>query len=148
MRILSIINMQRGFNPPQTLVNAIADQCRYYDVIVATRFINMPDSAFVHVLHYDRMMTSPDIDIIPALLPYADIIADKHGYSAASLLPDGDVDLCGMDTDACIMATALDLFNKPNTAALILPTLCASSGGIAIHHAALDMLQRNVGMVS
>lgn len=52
--------------------------------------------------------------------------------------------MAGIDTDCCVMKTALDLFEigiKP----IVLSHYCASTGGNNIHLAALDMLKRNIG---
>jgi nicotinamidase-related amidase len=52
--------------------------------------------------------------------------------------------LCGVDTDACVMATALDAFDH-GLRPLVLSDLCASSGGDSYHQAALMLLERNIG---
>jgi nicotinamidase-related amidase len=89
--------------------------------------------------------------IIEQLASVDDI--SKRSYSAFSdarvleILRDQKVDtvaLCGVDTDACVMATALSAFDL-GLRPLVLSDLCASSGGDDYHRAALMLLERNIG---
>ncbi len=52
--------------------------------------------------------------------------------------------VCGVDTDACVMATALGLFDA-GFETLIVSDACASSGGQEYHEAAIKILKRNIG---
>ena len=57
-----------------------------------------------------------------------------------------EVDLCGFDTDCCVLATAYDLFDmgmKP----VVLENLTWSTSQEKLHKPALQMLKRNIGFV-
>jgi len=116
--------------------------------VIATRFVNTPRSQFVWFLDWSGAME----DTIVEELANVDNIS-KHSYSAFSdarvleILRDQKVDtlvLCGVDTDACVMATALSAFDL-GLRPLVLSDLCASSGGDDYHLAALMLLERNIG---
>ena len=52
--------------------------------------------------------------------------------------------MVGVDTDACILTTALALFDF-GVQPVIYRDLCASTGGAEMHSAAIDVLNRNIG---
>ena len=51
--------------------------------------------------------------------------------------------MCGVDTDACVMATA-GLFDA-GFETFVVSDGCASSGGQEYHEAAIKILERNIG---
>ena len=55
-----------------------------------------------------------------------------------------EVSLCGIDTDACVMATALDLFQN-GIRPVVLAEACASHAGPDYHEAGLKLLARLIG---
>ena len=55
-----------------------------------------------------------------------------------------EIHLCGLDTDACVAATAMALFDI-SIRPVVLADACASSGGREFHNAALRLLSRNIG---
>jgi len=54
------------------------------------------------------------------------------------------VAVCGVDTDACVMATALGLFDA-GFETFVVSDGCASSGGREYHEVAIKILKRNIG---
>jgi nicotinamidase-related amidase len=98
------------------------------------------------------MMQGSDIDIVPELKAYAQNVYLKHVYSACTkeLLDNlkqsniSETVLVGMETDACILSTAFDLFNA-GFQVKILSDLCASAQGKDLHECALRILRRNIG---
>lgn len=54
------------------------------------------------------------------------------------------VDIIGFDTDACVLSTAFDIFNR-DCNMRVLANLCWSSGGRDMHYAALQIMQRQFG---
>lgn len=57
----------------------------------------------------------------------------------------GDVvDLRGIDTDACVMASALSLFEYGKVPR-VLVDYCGSIAGLEYHNMALRILERNIG---
>lgn len=74
----------------------------------------------------------------------------KTGYGAASPLPLAELSIydtvyvVGADTDACVLATALALFDA-GVRVVVREDLCWSSGGPALHQAGIDVLRRQLG---
>lgn len=57
-----------------------------------------------------------------------------------------EVDLCGFDTDCCVLATSYDLFDngiKP----IILENLTWSTSKDKLHESAIKIIKRNIGFV-
>ncbi len=57
-----------------------------------------------------------------------------------------EVDLCGFDTDCCVLATAYDLFDQ-GIKPVVLENLTWSTSKERLHAPALKMLLRNIGFV-
>ena len=57
---------------------------------------------------------------------------------------DCEVFLAGFDTDGCVLATALDLFDQGIETFIIEPW-CSSLGGQDMHDAAIKILNRSIG---
>lgn len=55
-----------------------------------------------------------------------------------------EVYIVGIDTDCCVLKTAMDLF-EINIRPIVLSYYCASNGGKKSHDAALTVLRRNIG---
>ncbi len=122
--------------------------------IIATRFINTPTSAWVKFIGWQKLQTSPEIDLDPELaelLSPTEII-DKQIYS--SLIPEvlarlneygsTEVLVCGIATDGCVLKTAVDLFEQ-SYRPIVLEDLTASHAGDAIHEAGLLLIRRFIG---
>ena len=82
----------------------------------------------------------------------ADVIIEKHGYSACcpevlDILRAHDikeVHLAGVDTDCCVLKTAVDLFEE-NIRPIVLTEYCASDGGVESQKAGIKVLERLIG---
>lgn len=126
-----------------------------YGLVRYTRFVNHPGSLPATQLGYDKAMaTHPKTALVPAIANRADFTLDHVGYG-----PDPhDVDelvqharargidravIMGFDTDACVLGTAFALWDR-GLATAIDPRGCASSGGTALHHAALRIARRSL----
>ncbi|WP_408634333.1 cysteine hydrolase family protein [Mycoplasmopsis fermentans] len=55
-----------------------------------------------------------------------------------------EIYICGIDTDCCVQATAVNLFEK-RIRPIVLSNYCASNGGPESHEAALKTLSRAIG---
>lgn len=102
------------------------------------------------------MLKEEEKALLPIVEGYADCIISKCSYSSVkntnfiqSLvalcggLPE-EVTLVGVDTDACVLATAIDLFEmgiKP----IIIEDCVGSSGGEECHEAGMLILKRSIG---
>jgi nicotinamidase-related amidase len=77
-------------------------------------------------------------------------VVEKTGYSAAAALPTDimavftDIRIVGMDTDACVLATALGLFDL-GLPVTVDTDLVASGGGPDLRAAGLTVLRRQLG---
>lgn len=96
---------------------------------------------------------SDDVDthIDKIVASHADTIINKKTYSCDSKLLDtlsenhiGSVDIVGMDSDACVLSTALFLFDH-HIDVHVDTQGCASSAGEEMHHAAMMIIKRNIG---
>jgi nicotinamidase-related amidase len=153
-----VVDVQHGFVVPETagVVPALKDFLRHagqrYDLIVATRFVNQHGSLFERERDWHAMMSGDETELLSEVATVADIVIIKHGLAPdpVKLLPalrDRDIqvaDLCGFDTDQCVLATALLLWDAGIVPRLLVQ-LCASSGGNDMHEAGLAMARRAIG---
>ena len=159
--LLIVVDAQRLFahaaDPDGRCVGYIARHIDRggYGHISYTRFINRPDSLPATLLGYDKAMAQhPSAQLVPAIARRADHTLDHAGYGPVP----HDVDelvqhvrargidravVMGFDTDACVIATAFALWDR-GLATAIDPRGCASSGGTALHHAALRIARRSL----
>ena len=151
---LLIIDVQRGFFNKHTQHVPAAVQSLQHDylTVYATRFVNPEPSPFRQFLDWHELGPR-DPDTTLCFRPATHVrLYTKHGYEAATpqllkeLADQGitDVHLAGMDTDACILTTALTLFQngiKPR----VIEEACGSTAGPDLHNCAMSILRRNTG---
>lgn len=153
-RVLLIIDLQHGFITVDTEhivkpIRAVA-ATGVYDLVVATRFMNPPGSPFRSLLHWDGMTAPEDTALLPISSNPSPIVLYKTGYNGAAVVCNRlaglnvSVDVVGVDTDACVLATALGLFDAGIDVG-VFSNLCASTGGPAMHAAGLAVLERQLG---
>lgn len=157
-RALVVVDVQEGFvtDHTQGTVSRIVDHIRRdghsYASIIATRFVNRPGSLYQRERDWHAMMPGPETELVPGIRDMADLVIAKHGLAP---VPDDlvpvlrglgveRVALCGFDTDQCVLATALLLWDA-GIAPEVLAPLCSSSGGPDIHDAGLAILRRSIG---
>ena len=151
---LLIIDVQRGFiNQHTRAIPALVEkEQENYDLVWATRLEYSAGSPFLTIR---KLSGFGNVDK-PTELAF-NIRADaktilKNGYSAVSkeFLEELNgqnvtmVDLVGVDTDQCVLATALALFDA-NVTPKIIVDRCASTGGTNAHKAGLAILRRALG---
>ena len=152
-----IIDVQKGFiNSHTRRIPVIAEHLLrhgQHDSRILTQFFNSPTSPFCRVLGWSGMSCEPDTQLCDGLGELADKVFSKSSYSSLSgtallsYLQDNfikEVHLCGVDTDASVLATALALFDA-GIRPVILADCCASSAGGLIHEAAISILVRSIG---
>jgi nicotinamidase-related amidase len=138
-----VIDVQNGFVTDKTksVPKRIADriQSHPYDHVLFSQFINQPNSNYERVMGITSCYSPPDTDIHPDLAAYItrNNVFVKHGKSAfknQTLLDYlkqhqiKQIDLCGLDIDDCVLATAFEAFDL-NLDFQILDDLCGSSHG-------------------
>ncbi len=128
-----------------------------YDVIYFTIFKNDTSAPLWKLSKWKDCGTSPDTDICdeikqftsPKNLLYKNILSAakvaeiKEGLRQNNI---SEVDLCGFDTDCCVLATAYDLFDQ-GIKPVVLKNLTWSTSKEKLHAPALKMLLRNIGFV-
>ena len=153
-KALLIVDVQNGFvNEKTKHIPMLVEKLQYnYDLVIATRFINLPDSPFRRLIKWDHL--SPDTDEIElAFKPKAGVVVvDKYIYSCIDepflrLLKDNGieaVDICGIDTDICVTKCAVDLFER-NITPYVLKDYCATHADADVQESALTILARYIG---
>lgn len=158
--VLVVIDLQVGFVNDNTVkvANNIQEllESEKYDAVIATKFTNMPGSSFDSFLGWKGMQQEEEKALLPIVEGYADCIISKCSYSSVkntnfiqSLvalcggLPE-EVTLVGVDTDACVLATAIDLFEM-GIRPIIIEDCVGSSGGDECHEAGMLILKRSIG---
>ena len=113
-------------------------------------FINDDNSNFYRILNYKGCMTEKDRNIVIDTKNYK--IIEKRVYTAYNdelkLYIDSNnfetIYLCGIDTDACVLKTALDLFEN-NLDVKVIEDCSMSHSGIEYHNSAINMLRKLIG---
>ena len=151
---LVVIDVQAGFVNRRTrhVAPAVERLQHGFDRLYATRFVNAPESPWRRFMDWRRFAEgSADTEL--AFRPAAHaVILEKHAYSCVNeaLLRDlrargtAEVSLCGIDTDACVLVSAVDFFQR-GIRPVILADACASHAGPECHEAGLRLLERLVG---
>ncbi len=152
---LLIVDVQKGFINGETkhIVPIIEQLQARYEYVYATRFVNMEGSPYRKFLRWERFTEySDDVPLAFEPLPNVRVI-NKTVYTSVSsdLLEElggkniKEVFVCGVDTDACVTATAVGLFEH-GIRPVVLSNACASHAGVEYHDAALRILRRLIGM--
>ena len=154
-KLLLIIDVQQAFINKYTehIPNLIDEHINNnkYNIIVLGKFINRPDSKFVKDLKWSGCMNQNETEI--ALRNYKEFsIIKRTAYSMYNnelekILKENNIEtvyLCGLDTDACVLKTAVDLFEH-NYDVKVIKNLCASSGGTEYHKYGIKLLERFIG---
>lgn len=159
--MLIVVDMQNGFMTQAcqfiipTIKNIISHFYLSHFPIVFTKFINPKiNSPFREVMKWDKLTDEPEIGFIPELkseLLKATVIIKyiytPFGKEFKQLLKQQQtkcIYICGVDTDSCILKTAIDSFEyglKP----IVITDACYSGGGSTAHEAGLLVLSKNIG---
>jgi nicotinamidase-related amidase len=160
--VLVVVDVQNGFirDASAPVVPTIVDLVdRWQEArgdVVFTRYVNYPGSPFERLINWSECMTSPQIDIVDELQPYADnatAVIDKRGYglfadaAGAALVAERgwrDIYVCGIATESCVLATALGAFEADLTP-WVLEDASASHAGQHVHDAGILVAQRFIG---
>jgi nicotinamidase-related amidase len=153
MKNIIIVDMQEGFMNANNIhlikkINSYIKNNRF-NYAYYTKFENKINSPFQTILNWHAMKTSEEQKIVVDILENAQIIS-KSTYSLPNktikhLKQNGisEIELCGTDTEACVLAIAYQLFDngiKP----ILLKELCGtSSDNTNLHKAALDIIKRS-----
>ena len=153
-RILLAVDMQNGFlttPETETVLENVVENANLFDQVWATRFFNRNPN-FSRQVNWDEMVSGPETELDSSLTPVVSKTFDKPSYSPPAndliqaLKNEGitTVGVAGVDTDACVMDTALELFDA-GIETYVVSDGSASSGGQEYHEAGIKLLERNIG---
>lgn len=153
---LLVVDVQKFFlrDGPADLPSAIVGhyQATSYDVIAFSVFRNTPSSNLVHSLKWDKCTSNDDVELpeeFGSLVSHDDVF-ERATYSAFKETKLHDylrrrnierVVLCGIDTDACVLATAFEAFDLGYHVKVDFK-LTYSSGGL--EDAAQQIIERSI----
>lgn len=156
------MDVQNGFitEHSQPVVPVIADLVRQWQAlhrdVIFTRYFNYPGSPFERLIGWTEMTDGPQTKIVPELLHYVNPqtpVIDKYIYTLFT--PEGtklvdergwtDLYVCGIDTEICVLKTAVDAFEH-NLTPWIIEDASASHSGPKAHAAGLFIAGRFIGM--
>ena len=158
--ILIIVDIQNGFiqtNETHAIyenIKQLLDQ-KIFDAVIATKFVNVQNSAFEKLMNWTQMMDTTSQSIPTDLHKHIDCTIEKHTYTPNkdklfhalhtlnSTLPN-KVFIVGVDTDACVTMTATMLFEN-NIRPIVLTKYTASTGGVTPHKTGLLVMKRLIG---
>lgn len=156
MRCLLIIDMQDEFLNEHTekvfdnIMELVLNED--YNYTLATEYKNHKESACYRMLNWkERCELESSLD--RRIESWADFIVSRNTYSKCdngllALLRThkiSNVDIVGVNTDACVLATAFSLFEAKQEFRVI-SDLCASTEGEDIHNAALLVMKSALGV--
>ena len=156
MKCLLVIDVQNGFVSDRTRFIIPNIQQLISDFgegpIIATKFVNREGTGFTDIMHWGRLKKDPETALLPLVAESVDIVFEKNTYTAyiepvAIFFASHDVKevlLAGIDTDCCVLTTAISLFEH-NIRPIILADYCASNGGRESHCAAIKVMERAIG---
>ncbi|GAB3855563.1 cysteine hydrolase [Micromonospora andamanensis] len=158
--VLVVTDMQNGFVRDQSehIVPVVVDLVRRWQAAggdtLFTRYLNYPGSPFVRFFNWQRLQSSPDIDLVPELHPYVEfgVTLDKRIYSpftteGVALFKQRGWDefyFCGIATESCVLKGAVDAFEQGHTPWLVADASTSHAGKEA-HEAGLLVARRFIG---
>jgi nicotinamidase-related amidase len=153
---LFLIDVQYGFISDKTRyilkrLDSILDSS-LFDYIIASKFINAENSPYMKYMNWFGLTEAKDIKLYEPIESKAKLIIEKNIYTGVNdeslnYFKTNNITkiyLAGIDTDCCVLKTAVDLFElgiQPN----VLEYYSASNGGQKSHEAALTVMNRLVG---
>lgn len=125
-----------------------------FDFLLFTKFVNREGSNYFKLLNWEKCLGSPDTDIHPALEKFVSDsnLFEKASYSIfkskgfSDFLKRNNISklyLCGIDIDACVLASAFDAFDLGYDVE-VLTDLSLSHSGKRLDNAALEIIKKNL----
>ena len=159
-RLFVGIDLQEGFLTDEIkasdYVSRVCDFLAQQDSdrVVLTRFVNSASSNMVRLMDWDKMQAGdPATRLFHNLETAGYPIIQKSTYS--SWVPEvrnmakdrgcKEIILFGLDTEACVFKTALDIFDT-SLRPIIIEDLCASSAGAKRHRLTMDIMADIMGV--
>ena len=154
MDMLLVIDLQKAFINKNTKeifekIQKLVNSKRYGNIIFG-KFINHLDSPFYTKLGYKECIDKDSQEIALDTKDNKIIERDKYSLFTKELIDYivlnniKNIYICGLDTDACVYKTALDLFEN-NFNVYILKDYCFSNGVLKFHQYGIELLKRQIG---
>ncbi len=152
--LLLVIDLQSNFvnDFTKTIPNKVRMllESKRFDNVVFTKFLNDKNSQFYNVLNYKGCIEERDRAIVVDT-GNARII-EKKVYTAyndelVKYIKDNNINtiyLCGIDTNACVLKTALDLFEN-NYDVKVIEDCSMSHSGKEYHDFSIKLLEKLIG---
>lgn len=160
--VLVVVDVQNGFitEHSKPVVPVIVDLVHRWQAasgdVVFTRYLNYADSPFERLIGWTEMADGgPETDLVADLVPFVSPhtpVINKYIYTLFT--PEGaqlvtergwtDLYVCGIDTDICVLKTAVDAFEQ-NLTPWVIEDACASHSGPEAHNAGLLVTRRFIG---
>ncbi len=153
-KVLIVVDAQKGFVAPSSehvLAMLEALQSRF-DRVVLTKFHNPDPSPFRRILKYSELAPG-DEDTALAIAPRGDAsVIARALYTCVTpellgILHDWGVDevhVAGIATEACVLKTALDLF-EADIRPIVIADACASDKNDRFHTMAMELITSLIG---
>lgn len=122
-----------------------------------SQFTNHPGSQWERLIGWQRLTAEQETAICPELAVFSHraTVYRKRSYSCVvgPFLADleaaswTDIVICGVATDGCILATAVDLFEyqSRHLRPIVVTDACASHAGEQVNNAGLLLIERFIG---
>ena len=137
---------------PQKIADHLEENS--YAHVVFTQFVNKEDSNFIKQLNWHKAFGSPETDLDSRVSKF---ITDKNVFpkTSYSIFKSkdflefikkenlNDFVFCGIDSDACVLASAFDAFDL-GYKVKVLRNLCQSHSGKYFHDAAVEIINKNI----
>jgi Amidases related to nicotinamidase len=153
---LLLVDVQNGFVSDKTKqvlprIKRII-KAEHFDHVVATRFVNYKEGPYVRFMGWEKLMDEEETKLIDFVDKSAEKVFKKNVYSAVSrellrFAKDKSIDtfyIAGIDTDCCVLKTAVDMFEK-NMDFKVLLYYSASNGGRKSFNASVTVMKRLIG---
>jgi nicotinamidase-related amidase len=155
---LVVIDVQNGFVTERTR-SALPLAVRLIELwqakrwpVVFTRFRNPEGSGYERRLAWTGLRGAEQTALHERVAGYAQTVVDKTTYTAftrdgervLAVHPGDTLVICGIDTDGCVLKTALDAFERDVNPVIAIDA-CTTDGGAAAQQAARLVLERTVG---
>lgn len=145
-RALFIVDVQRAFAPPAAFLRKLERYSRRFPCRIFTRYVNPKGSVFRRLLKQKCCAPgTPDVELLLAPAP-SDLVFDKvgkYGLTPAQIRALKRrrircVTVCGLDTDACVLAVMFSLFDA-GIECHLKEDMCWSSSGL--HRPAMAIIR-------
>lgn len=159
--VLVVVDVQNGFVTEHSrhvvpvIEQLVRDWLDRGRDVVFTRYLNYDDSPFEKIMGWSKLKDSPEIDIVDELQELsrkATAVIDKKIYTffdeeGAALTNERrwtDMFVCGIDTEVCVLKTAVDAFEH-GIRSWLLTDASASHSGQHPHDAGVLVAQKMIG---